>query len=120
MASKRCAGCGDVYRKGKIALVRDDKDASGWRRARVCSHCAFSALRIVSGSVTRCACGAPASTCAPCANKREPRTRAEMLKSAVKKLRGFAKAYRAANTHEENVRADAFEQSANLLESGDF
>jgi predicted RNA-binding Zn-ribbon protein involved in translation (DUF1610 family) len=84
---KRCPGCGDEFRKGKIAFVL--LPTGELERKRVCPECASTiAIRIVpvqaKGHANACKlCGASARFC------EEHRTRAPELEVIKRKLVAF-------------------------------
>lgn len=115
----RCGACQKACRTTQLAFVVDETakgTAGGMRRARVCNACFNGAIHIVP-AVTFVQKGI-----AP--KEAEQRDAREVVKGAVKKLRGIKKARELALTSmsdpEDRGVVDGFEQAINLLEAGDF
>ncbi len=110
---KRCGGCGQNIRKATLVFMSDGK--GGLARKRIGSCCAGRAVPLLVGSIeaSRCPCGAPATTCTPCARDADKRDLKKLLKAAVEKLRKLARAY-------PGERGEALEQAADVVEGGDL
>lgn len=111
---KRCKACGAACRKTQLALVPTEE---GVKRARVCARCIARGVTIIPTSgAQRCLCGELATSCLPCARKKEKRETTDATNAAATKLRKLAGAYRASQPE----RSSGLEQAADILEAGDY
>lgn len=122
---KRCTICKKPYRSGSIVTV---VAAGKAKSVRACASCAKKAVLVYAADgQSACRCGAPATTCAGCANASDRKDRAKAVAGAVKKLRGILKAFEARNPNPSDEVAGHVEghvtglvQAIDVLEAGDF
>lgn len=111
MAKKRCAACGESFRKGRRrAVLQEDGSV---RVTLVCGDCAkrsFSVVRPVGGAANLCTIckEKPARTCSDCAS----RARAELIAPVLEALQGAATA---AKLQDDKAAQQAYEHAVVAL-----
>jgi hypothetical protein len=116
-----CRVCQSHYRKGFLVNVADKGTLT---RIRVCPKCAAKAIPILPMEQgTNCNCGAPATICSKCVEKKEHKAKTGDVRGAIEGIRKLVKSYQvvaplAGSEDFTEGRIEGLESAAGFLESG--